>query len=320
MGINYSIIIPHKNTPRLLQRCLDSIPRRDDIQIIVVDDNSDPGKVDFSNFPGEGSPNVEVYFPKEGRGAGYARNLGLTKSVGRWTLFADADDFYNPCLLDSIDKYEKSDFDIVYFCTNALDSDTLMPSRESEAKNALNQVSRMVHDALQTDDYEELRYRNYTSWAKLISSDLIKNHQLCFDETKANNDVMFNVQAAHFAGKVVADTSVIYCVTYHGGSLIMNFSEEACKARLYVNQRCNEFLQRVGKTQYRTNLFPFIISRDGFTLGGFGRRLSILHASYVFRWLLIDMFIHVGLLVKIFINPSQRKLWQDRRKMIESSK
>jgi len=39
--INYSIIIPHKNIPHLLVRCLDSIPQREDVQIIVADDNSD---------------------------------------------------------------------------------------------------------------------------------------------------------------------------------------------------------------------------------------------------------------------------------------
>ncbi|WP_430438555.1 glycosyltransferase [Phocaeicola vulgatus] len=39
-NINYSIIIPHKNSAGLLQRCLDSIPQRDDIQIIIIDDNS----------------------------------------------------------------------------------------------------------------------------------------------------------------------------------------------------------------------------------------------------------------------------------------
>ena len=38
---NYSIIIPHRNIPQLLQRCIDSIPSRDDLQIIIVDDNSD---------------------------------------------------------------------------------------------------------------------------------------------------------------------------------------------------------------------------------------------------------------------------------------
>ena len=49
--INYSVIIPHKNIPKLLQRCLDSIPVRDDLQVIVVDDNSDLDVVDFSHFP-----------------------------------------------------------------------------------------------------------------------------------------------------------------------------------------------------------------------------------------------------------------------------
>ena len=92
--INYSIIIPHRNIPLLLRRCLDSIQRRMDIQIIVVDDNSDPGQVDFEHFPGLDEPCVEVYFTKEGKGAGYARNIGLKHAKGKWLLFADADDFY----------------------------------------------------------------------------------------------------------------------------------------------------------------------------------------------------------------------------------
>ena len=49
--INFSIIIPHKNSADLLQYCLDSIPNRDDVQVIVVDDNSDADKVDFDHFP-----------------------------------------------------------------------------------------------------------------------------------------------------------------------------------------------------------------------------------------------------------------------------
>ena len=60
--INYSIIIPHKNIPNLLQRCLDSIPNREDVQIIVVDDNSDPNIVDFDKFPGLNRSHFEVNF------------------------------------------------------------------------------------------------------------------------------------------------------------------------------------------------------------------------------------------------------------------
>ena len=40
--ITYTFIIPHHNCPDLLDRCLSSIPQRDDIQIVVVDDN-EPG-------------------------------------------------------------------------------------------------------------------------------------------------------------------------------------------------------------------------------------------------------------------------------------
>lgn len=72
MEILYSIIIPHKDIPCLLQRCLDSIPSRDDVQIIVADDDSSPDVVDFAHFPGSDRADVEILFTKEGRGAGYA--------------------------------------------------------------------------------------------------------------------------------------------------------------------------------------------------------------------------------------------------------
>lgn len=95
--IVYSIIIPHKNIPDLLRRCLDSIPQRPDIQIIVVDDNSCSDKVDFAHFPGREREGVEIVYTREGLGAGYARNVGLRHAKGRWLLFADADDYF--CLI-----------------------------------------------------------------------------------------------------------------------------------------------------------------------------------------------------------------------------
>ena len=54
--IKYSIIIPHKNSPDLLKRCLESIPDRTDIQVVVVDDNSSSAIIDWNleraNFKG----------------------------------------------------------------------------------------------------------------------------------------------------------------------------------------------------------------------------------------------------------------------------
>ena len=68
-NFKYSIIIPHKNTPNLLSRCVASIPKRDDLQIVIVDDNSDPSIVDFDNFPIKNDERTVIIFDKSGKGA-----------------------------------------------------------------------------------------------------------------------------------------------------------------------------------------------------------------------------------------------------------
>ena len=46
-----SIIIPHYNIPDLLMRCLKSIPISEDIQVIVVDDNSPDADTYSERYP-----------------------------------------------------------------------------------------------------------------------------------------------------------------------------------------------------------------------------------------------------------------------------
>src|SRR5690606_31308962 len=122
-SINYSIIIPHKNIPDLLSRCLASIPDKEEFQVIIVDDNSDSNKVDFKNFPGLNRSNTEIYFTKRGKGAGYARNIGLRHAKGKWLIFADSDDFFNPCFETVINQHVDSKADVIYFSATSVNSD-----------------------------------------------------------------------------------------------------------------------------------------------------------------------------------------------------
>ena len=130
----FTVIIPHKNTPVLLQRCLDSIPLRDDLEVIVVDDDSDPAIVDFDHFPGKERKDTTVIFDKSGKGAGHARNIGLEHAKGKWLLFADADDYFYPEAFYELDKFKDSDYDIVYFYCNSRDGVTgeIIPDRVPE--------------------------------------------------------------------------------------------------------------------------------------------------------------------------------------------
>ena len=60
-SFRYSIIIPHKNIPELLIRCLNSIPDREDIQIIVIDDNSTDADIYSVMYPELNRSDIEIY-------------------------------------------------------------------------------------------------------------------------------------------------------------------------------------------------------------------------------------------------------------------
>lgn len=231
--INYTIIIPHKDIPQLLQRCLDSIPQREDLRVIVVDDNSDPDKVDFAHFPGLDRPDVECYFTKEGKGAGYARNVGLRHAWGKWLLFADADDFFHPNLLEILDQWKNSTRDIVYFETDSADCDTLKPIPPRLSLHP----SAMLREELE----------NSACWVypvgKMIRAELVRKHDILFEEVRWSNDVMFSTLCGYYAGKNVDICSdLLYCATDRRNSLWTGVrSEEHIMCRLGVTLRAERF-------------------------------------------------------------------------------
>ena len=127
----YSFVIPHKNTSSLLKRCISSIPRRRDIQIIIIDDNSNEQNLkEAEKYAKE--KHVDFISLKESKGAGYARNLGISKAEGKWLLFADADDFYSKDFIKTIDLYKDSNLEILYFSVYSVDSNTLLPANRSK--------------------------------------------------------------------------------------------------------------------------------------------------------------------------------------------
>ena len=235
--INYTVVIPHKNTPDLLRRCLNSIPKRDDIQIVVVDDNSDPTKVDFEHFPGLGEECVEVYFTKEGKGAGYARNVGLLHAKGKWLLFADADDFYADGAWKCLDRFLNIEVDVVYFSVNCVDSTTLLPtSRNLENNDVIKSFL-----AGKRDGEILLRYTCWEPWNKMWSYTFVDSSKLQFEEIRRGNDAMFVLQGSDKAKHIMATEDQIYTVTYRSQSLSYTVSKESYFSNLLLKIRINKF-------------------------------------------------------------------------------
>lgn len=276
---NYSIIIPHRNIPVLLQRCLNSIPQREDIQIIVVDDNSEEDK-----RPQSSRDDVEIFYlnSTQSKGAGKARNIGLKQAKGKWLLFADADDFFNEGFLTMTDKYLDSDNDIIYWSINSVYSESLEPANRGTYIN--DYISRAVNGDKDSIDY--VRYKFLYPSAKMIKRSLVEEKNICFDEVPASNDTMFGVKVGSNAAIIAFDTFQLYCLTVRKNSLVTSYTYKNLKSRLNVSFDLYYYLLSFGKQYYAQSSVAHL--------------LQIRHASY-FRFLCDSFLVLKKLPIKVIL-------------------
>lgn len=240
MPINYSIIIPHKNIPELLVRCIESIPERDDMQVIVVDDNSEGTDAYFEQYLEFNRPGIEFYLTKEGKGPGYARNIGMKHVKGRWVLFADADDFFLPEWTNIIDEYLDSDADVVQFRID----DILCHSSCYWHNNALDNYAMGKKSA------RDVLFSNISCPAKMYCKDFLQKYSILFDEVKCGEDVFFGYQVAVNAQRIIISSNAIYNVTHREGSLTTIINKEYSWVRYTAVLKANDYAARHGFRQY----------------------------------------------------------------------
>lgn len=89
-----SVIIPTYNRKEMLLQALESVEsqRYNNIEIIVVDDNSSDGTRNY--FENNNKSNIIYRRNDSNKGPGYARKLGYSLSKGKFIVFMDDDDYY----------------------------------------------------------------------------------------------------------------------------------------------------------------------------------------------------------------------------------
>jgi glycosyltransferase involved in cell wall biosynthesis len=221
----------------LLKRLLQTIPIRKDLQVIVVDDCS---PLDSYSEIGELKmlfPNVEWYSTESNGGGGKARNIGLRHAKGKYLIFADADDFFNLCFDEILDKYIGFDYDEIIFACNSLDSETYQNSNRSNNFSKIEKLWLKSHG-----DSESVKYQTTSPWCKFISRSLVEKNSIIFQETKVYNDVIFSQKVDFYSRSIQIDSVAIYCITDCQSSITKNNSEENTLTRLMVMLMFYSFL------------------------------------------------------------------------------
>lgn len=251
--INFSFIIPHKNLPDLLDRCIKSIPEREDIEIIVVDDNSDEDVVNFNKFPWSKRNDVILISNKNGGGAGKARNIGLDNAKGKWILFADSDDTYTENLNGFLDSYIDSDFDIVYFKSNVINN---IYNGHKDSHMNLFIDTYLSHDG----NIEDVKFGAWEPWNKLIRRSIVIDNNIRFDEISSSNDKMFSIRLGCHVKNIEVSDKVIYNYILREGSIVHSALEKKFLNSFNTILDQNSLYHKIGYV--RKVFIPFFLFKN----------------------------------------------------------
>ncbi len=263
---NYSIIIPNY-TPddniSDLTRAVSSIPERNDIEIIIVDNSPNQIRKDlFSN-----RKNVTIDYSEKNKGAGRARNKGIELSSSKWLLFLDADDFFTDNAFEIFDKYLKANEDIIYTTPTGVYGNNI--KKKSQRGDF---YANTINDYIKTGDETDLRIKYRSPVAKMIKSSLVKNNGIKFDEVPAGNDVMFSLRTGLLAKQISADSGITYVITLTEGSLTRTQSLKNIESRFNVALNRNKYLKKNGYKKDSSVMY-FILESKKFGIIPFLRML-----------------------------------------------
>ena len=128
-----SVVIPVYNQESLIERAIRSIPRRDDIEIIVVDDGSTDDTWNKLVTIGIelNDPNFIVLHNRKNMGVGYTVNRGLDIADGEYIVLLGSDDyFYTDEFLKAMEQLDGTD--LVYFDLKVNDGSIFKLTEESK--------------------------------------------------------------------------------------------------------------------------------------------------------------------------------------------
>lgn len=189
-----SIIIPVYNCEKYIKRCVDSILSQGyvDLEIILINDGSTDNSGNICEQLKLIDSHIRVFHKTNG-GVASARNLGLSKAIGEYIWFVDADDYIDP---DSI-KYllrvaEINKLDILQIGYNIVYRNNLKITFRREADSIVLKPKDYINNGF---------YRGSTWQFIFLKSLLIENHKFD-DELILGQDGVFFIKLIVDANRV----------------------------------------------------------------------------------------------------------------------
>ena len=225
----FSVIIPTHNSENYISKCLDSIliQKVKDFEIILIDDgNTDSTNKIILNYKKKYS-NIRLYTNRI-KGVSAARNLGITKSYGKYIIFVDSDDKIAPDLFNQLVPHCNANTDLIKY--NAIyvggsfspDDDRFIckPFIKKNGSNALI-------------DFCNQEKIFATPWMYCAKKEIYTNNHLFFPVGRVHEDVAIIPLLIAFSKTVTSINYIGYYYIQHSKSIMNDRSYEKKLSRAY---------------------------------------------------------------------------------------
>ena len=210
-NIKVSIVIPIYNAFDYLRPAMDTVIDQTlkEIEIICIDDGSTDKSLSIVKEYQERDDRIRIV-TENNAGVSTARNKGITRVRGDYVIFLDADDFYEPTLLERM--YElavREDLDVAV-CKYDVYND-----KQSEFSSAIPAPHQEIFRdgaVVSKCDYPDYILQCTTGyvWNKLFKTSFIREKELIFaPELYVFEDVHFVCSAISLASRIAAVDEVL---------------------------------------------------------------------------------------------------------------
>lgn len=235
-----SVIIPIYNVEKYLKQCLDSIINQSlkEIEIICINDGSTDSSLKIIQEYMKKDSRI-ILINKKNEGLSAARNDGIKKSIGKYILHVDSDDWIEEESLSELYSYaEKNNLDIVSF------NYYREFFKESIKIQVLFEVNKKIFKSIEYFNLFLTEREISAVWNKLIKSTIYKNNHILHPVgINLGEDLATTPKLIYFSQKIGYLDEYFYHYRYNDKSITSTLkgSKRAELFRIYKNLK--EFFQ-----------------------------------------------------------------------------
>ena len=243
-----SVVMPVYNAVEYLAEAIDSVLRQTltEIELICVDDGSTDGSFEVIKKKQAADKRIRIV-TENNAGPSAARNKGLARARGNYVIFLDADDFFEPTLVERLYNLavrKRLDIAVARYDLYNNVTGRFSPKIESDHAELLDGGRIISKSDSPTHIFQSMT--GYV-WNKLFRRAFLTDKDIVFDpELYVFEDVYFVCAALSLAESVGEDNKIlIHHRIYPEQSRAKLFKKYYAQVPV-VYERLLEFLRRVG--------------------------------------------------------------------------